>query len=453
MNAPEDPFRNRARVPSPTMSRPAITFAALALVAAACTSGVAQEPATPATQATTTTTTTLPPTTTTTTVPPTTTTTTVPVFDLAGSVITPDGLPLPDAIVRIADTEATTGADGLFTLTGVPAGMVTISRPAWHGTEVPWAGEARVDVTLEPRVVRALRVSKYVANDADKFASLLDLADKTLVNSLVFDTKDESGYVLYETGVAAAAELDSVRPMYDVRAALDAAEERGLYSITRVVSFEDQVWTRADPAAKLAGRWIDARAPENWEYPLALAVEACELGFDEVQFDYVRFPTGAAAAAAQATDPTTQAERLAAIQDFLAEARSRLHPMGCAVSAAIFGIVMSAPNDQGIGQRPEEVSQVVDAVSPMIYPSHYSDGWLGFDKPNDHPGPVTADALDDGAPRLTSPALMRPWLQAFYYSSAQIQATIAEAEARGFGWILWNAPGNYSESALPKADG
>jgi hypothetical protein len=124
--------------------------------------------------------------------------------------------------------------------------------------------------------------------------------------------------------------------------------------------------------------------------------------------------------------------------------------MGCAVSAAIFGIVMSAPNDQGIGQRPEEVSQVVDAVSPMIYPSHYSDGWLGFDNPNDHPGPVTADALDDGSPRLTSPALMRPWLQAFYYSSAQIQATIAEAEARGFGWILWNAPGNYSESALPK---
>jgi hypothetical protein len=371
------------------------------------------------------------------------------VFDLAGSVLTTDGVPLADAFVRVGDAEAITGVDGSFRLAGVPAGTVTISRPAWHGIEVPWAGEARVDVTLEPRIVRALRVSKYVANDDELFAGLLDLAERTIINALVFDTKDESGYVLYETGVEAATLLDSVRPMYDVRAALAAAKERGLYTITRVVSFEDQVWVKADPAAKLAGRWIDARDPANWEYPLALAVEACELGFDEIQFDYVRFPAGSTAAAAQATSPTTQEDRLGAIQGFLAEGKARLHPLGCALSADIFGIVLSAPNDQGIGQRPEEVSEVVDAVSPMIYPSHYSDGWLGFEDPNDHPGPVTADALDDGAPRLVEPSLMRPWLQAFWWTNAQIRASIDEAEARGFGWILWNAGGSYSASALP----
>ncbi len=406
----------------------------------------------PATTAPTTTTTAPPPPTTTTTLPTTTTTTTttIPVFDLVGSVVTPDGVPLADAVVQIGDARATTGADGRFSVAGVPAGTVTISRPAWHQTEIPWAGEAQVDVTLQPRVVRALRVSKYVAADAEQFAGLLELADLTLVNALVFDTKDESGYVLYETDVAAAAELGSVRPMYDPGALLAAAKARGLYTITRVVSFEDQVWVKADPAAKLAGRWIDARNPENWEYPLELAVEACELGFDEIQFDYVRFPAGQTAAVAQRTNPTTQETRLAAIQGFLAEGRSRLHPMGCAVSADIFGIVLSAPNDQGIGQRPEEVSQVVDAVSPMVYPSHYSDGWLGFADPNDHPGPVTADALDDGSPRLVAPSLMRPWLQAFWWTNAQIRASIDEAEARGVGWMLWNAAGNYSESALPK---
>ena len=432
------------------MSRFTSVLIALALLLTACTSGLAQEPATPATRATTTTTIAPQPPPTTTTVPPTTTTTTtVPVFDLAGSVLTADGLPLPDAVITIGDTQAITGADGLFSFPDVPAGTISISRPAWHGTEVPWAGEARVDVTLEPRIVRALRVSSYVAADADQFASLLDLADRTLVNAFVFDTKDESGYVLYESDVPQAAELGSIRPMYDVRAHLAAAKEHGLYTITRVVSFEDQVWVKADPAAKLAGRWIDARNPDNWEYPLGLAVEACELGFDEIQFDYVRFPAGSTAAAAQAKSPTTQADRLGAIQGFLAEARARLHPMGCALSADIFGIVLSAPNDQGIGQRPEEVSEVVDAVSPMIYPSHYSEGWLGFDDPNDHPGPVTADALDDGAPRLVEPSLMRPWLQAFWWTNAEIRASIAEAEKRGFGWILWNAPGNYSESALP----
>jgi hypothetical protein len=382
-------------------------------------------------------------------VPPT-TTTTRPVFDLAGSVTTPAGLPLADAVVAVGGTSTTTGPDGSYVLAGIPAGTVTVSRPAWHGVEVPWAGEARLDVTLEPRIVRGLRASKYVAADDAQFADLLGLADRTLINALVFDTKDESGFVLYESAVAAAAALDSIRPMYDVGARLAAARERGLYTITRVVSFEDQVWVKADPAAKLAGSWIDPRDPANWEYPLALAVEACELGFDEIQFDYVRFPAGQTAAAVRRTDPTTQETRLAAIHGFLAEARARLHPMGCAVSADIFAIVLSTPDDQGIGQRPEEVSRVVDAVSPMVYPSHYSDGWLGFADPNDYPGPVTADALDDGAPRLASPSLMRPWLQAFWWTSDQIRASIAEAEARGFGWILWNAAGTYPESALPK---
>ncbi|NNC91452.1 MAG: hypothetical protein HKN80_03050 [Acidimicrobiia bacterium] len=256
------------------MSRFTTLLMSFALLLAACTSGVAQEPATPATRATTTTTTAPPPPTTTTTTVPPTTTTTIPVYDLAGSVVTADGLPLPDAVVTIGDAHTVTGVDGLFSITGVPAGTISISRPAWHGTEVAWAGEARVDVALEPRLVRALRVSSYVAADDDQFAGLLDLADKTLVNALVFDTKDESGYVLYESEVPEAAELGSVRPMYDVRAHLTAAKERGLYTITRVVSFEDQVWVKADPGAKLAGRWIDARNPENWEYPLGLAVEA-----------------------------------------------------------------------------------------------------------------------------------------------------------------------------------
>ena len=355
-------------------------------------------------------------------------------------------------MIAVGEAETTTGADGTFLLAGVPAGTVTVSRPAWHGIEVPWGGEAHIDVTLQPRVVRALRISSYVAADQAQFEAVLDLAERTAVNSLVFDTKDETGYVLYDTGVPEAAELGSIRPMYDVEAHLATAKERGFYTITRVVSFEDQVWTRAAPEAKFAGRWIDARDPANWEYPLGLAVEACELGFDEIQFDYVRFPAGQTAAAARISNPTTQAERLDAIQGYLTEARSRLHPMGCAVSADIFGIVLSSPDDQGIGQRPEEVSQVVDAVSPMIYPSHYSNGWLGFEDPNDHPGPVTADALDSGAPRLESPALMRPWLQAFWWTNSQIAASIAEAEKRGFGWILWNAAGNYSESALPAGE-
>ncbi len=247
-----------------------------------------------------------------------------------------------------------------------------------------------------------------------------------------------------------ALQLDAVNATYDPVSAIALAREHGLYAITRVVSFEDEVWSARDPAAKLAGYWVDPTNEANWEYPLALAVEACELGFDEIQFDYVRFPAGRTAVAARSRTPDTGAERVAVIQGFLTEAKARLHPMGCALSADIFAIVVSTPNDQGIGQSPEELSQAVDAISPMVYPSHYSPGWLGFPDPNDYPGPVTADAIDDALPRLAPGTVLRPWLQAFWYTPAQVRAGIDEAESRGVGWMLWHARGSYTLDSLPQ---
>ncbi len=202
----------------------------------------------------------------------------------------------------------------------------------------------------------------------------------------------------------------------------------------------------------MAGAWVDATDRDNWAYPLALAEEACDLGFAEIQFDYVRYPAGRTAEIAADRVPATAEDRAAVIGSFLATARERLEPRGCGVSAAIFGIVMSSETDEGIGQTVEAVSASVDAVSPMLYPSHYGPGWLGFADPNDHPGPVIADALDDGIPRLSEPIQMRPWIQAFYYNGAQIGAQIDEAESRGAGWLLWNASGRYRDDWLPGAD-
>jgi hypothetical protein len=283
------------------------------------------------------------------------------------------------------------------------------------------------------------------------FDALLAQAERTTVNALVFDTKDESSKVLYASDSPFAAEIGAIEPTYNPAELLAVAKERGFYTITRIVTFEDRTWVRERPDHKLAGAWIDPTLREAWEYPLQLAVEACELGFDEIQFDYVRFPAGKTAEVAQRRKPLSEAERVETISSFLAEAKSQLHPLGCALSADIFAIVLSSPTDEGIGQRPEDVSAIVDAVSPMIYPSHYSNGWLGFPDPNDYPGPVVADALDDGIPRLAPDALMRPWLQAFYYNGSQVLAEITEAETRGVGWMLWNPGGAYADSGLPPA--
>ena len=393
---------------------------------------------------------TLPPTTTTTTTS--TTTTLPPTFDLRGFVRGPDDLPLHESSVTVGAETVVTAEDGSFEFNAIAPGEILVSRPGWLATGIEWDGSpTAVEIELEPRVVRALRVSSYVAEDRAMFEALLDQAARTTVNALVFDTKDESSKVLYASDSPFAAEIGSVDPKYDPAELLPIAKERGFYTITRIVTFEDETWVRERPDHKLAGLWIDPTLRDAWEYPLQLAVEACELGFEEIQFDYVRFPAGKTAAVAQRRKPLTEEERVATITSFLDEAKSRLHPLGCALSADIFAIVLSSPNDEGIGQRPEDISAIVDAVSPMIYPSHYSNGWLGFPDPNDYPGPVVADALDDGIPRLAPDALMRPWLQAFYYNGSQVLAEIAEAEARGTGWILWNPGGAYADSWLPKA--
>jgi hypothetical protein len=398
----------------------------------------------------------LPPVTTTTSTTTTTTTTTTlpPKHDVTVTVTDQSGNPLPGTNVTIGDETATADSEGAAAFRSVLARPIDVFRPGWLPAEEEWSGaRSVVSVALEPRIVRGLRVSGYVAADPDAFAALLNLATNSVVNTLVFDTKDETGSVLYDSTSQFAAAIGSVRPMYDAADLLAQAKQADLYAITRIVTFEDPTWVRERPEHKLAGSWIDPTIREAWEYPLQLAVEACQLGFDEIQFDYVRFPSGRAAVTAQEKRPTDQEKRTTAVRDFLAEARDRLHPLGCAVSADIFAIVLSASNDQGIGQMPEALSGAVDAVSPMIYPSHYADGWLGFPKPNDHPGPVVADALDSGMPRLSDNTLMRPWLQAFYYDGSQIEAEITEAEDRGIGWILWNAGGNYVESWLPPNDG
>jgi hypothetical protein len=176
-------------------------------------------------------------------------------------------------------------------------------------------------------------------------------------------------------------------------------------------------------------------------------VEACQLGVDEIQFDYVRYPDGLPDTVVfdEGSDPET---RVATIESFLLEARDILHPHGCAVAADIFGFITTARDDGGIGQQWEIVADALDVVSPMLYPSHYSADWYGFARPVDHPGEMVSRALEDGISRLERGAIIRPWLQDFGYTDDQVRAQTDSAEAFGLGWMLWNAFSNVSVGAL-----
>jgi hypothetical protein len=382
---------------------------------------------------------------------PTTTATTIPVARLSVTVRSAEGTPLGGVVVRMADRSTVTDESGVFTFESPTGGEVEISKPGWVGDTLVWdGGDLTITMILDRRIIRGLHVSGDTAGDDQAFAELLALARDTAVNALVFDTKQEGGTVLYETGVSEAYEIGAVTAAYDPSERIAQAQYADLYTITRIVTFEDRNRVNARPEEKLAGPWIDPRSRAAWDYNIALGVEACALGFDEIQYDYVRFPSGSTAAVSGQLN-LTQDERVETIAGFLARAKATLEPMGCSLSAAIFGIVLATENDQGIGQRPEEISNETDAISPMVYPSHYSDGWIGLAVPNDHPYDVTSDALDDALERLSPGTTLRPWLQAFWWTNAQIRSSIQAAEDRGVGWMMWNVSSNFDRSALPTA--
>jgi hypothetical protein len=118
------------------------------------------------------------------------------------------------------------------------------------------------------------------------------------------------------------------------------------------------------------------------------------------------------------------------------------------VGADVFGFITKAVDDGRIGQYWEDMASIVDVVSPMVYPSHYSTGWYGFEVPNDHPGPMVTNALTDGLARLPRNVVVRPWLQDFGYTPDQVRAQITSTEEFGLGWMLWNAASTVTVDAL-----
>ncbi len=340
-------------------------------------------------------------------------------------------------------------------------GFVRVTAPAYETVGFRWDGRpGRLLVELAPRRIQAIRAGAESAGDPAAWRAILDLADTSAANALVLDLKDESGFVFSQTPSERAVETGAQLDVYDLAALIAEAHDRGLYVVVRIVAFQDPVagaampdWAAWDTARERPFRkgvqvFLDPWDLEARRYALDLAVDACAMGADEVQFDYVRFPDGFGSAV-RFDGPSTADGRREAITTFLDDARRRLGPQGCATAAAIFGFITSTPGEGGIGQHLETVAQRVDVVSPMIYPSHYGEGWFGFADPNAHPYDVVWRALADGQPRLAdSTVVVRPWLQSFFYTSRQIQAEREAAADRGVGWMLWNVRSSYSLSSI-----
>lgn len=382
---------------------------------------------------------------------------------LRGAVLDSSGYGLAGASVTLNDHRVSTDDNGRFEVVGATQGILTAARPGWHDAQLDWDGDSLVtELVMQPRIIRALHIAADVPGDAARWGEMLDVAATTVVNSFVVDVKAESGRIFYNSGVELARTVGAVTPRFTLERVVADMDAADLYKIARIVTFQDPIAARAAPDLavhntatggpfnKRGQYFLDPTDPQARAYALGLAEEVCGAGFEEIQFDYVRYPDGYPSTAVF-DGGSSEEVRVEAISSFLSEAADILHPLGCAVAADIFGFITSVNNDGGIGQEFNRLSSTADVLSPMVYPSHYSTGWFGYDDPNSHPGPVVGSALDDGMVRLKGPAIVRPWLQDFYYNPSQVRAQIDAAESRSMGWMLWNAFSRFQWAALDAA--
>jgi hypothetical protein len=314
-----------------------------------------------------------------------------------------------------------------------------------------------------PAEIRGVHVTMALASVPGKIDEYLSLTKHGL-NTLELDVKDENGEVGFrKPKVALAREVDAAKDYYDPVEVAQKAHAAGVYLIGRIVCFEDPTLTQGAPGyairttsggvwTTVAGLgWANPYDKRVWDYNVQLGIAAAKAGFDEIQFDYVRFPTDGDLSVAVFPRKTKES-KTAVITSFAKYAGERLKPLGVRVSADVFGL--SATRNMGIGQRPKQLGQYLDTIYPMVYPSHFGPGEYNLPDPNAQPGRTVGLALRDFDRQLTGlDTRLVPWLQDFSlgrtYRLADVQDQIEAARDAGAeGYLLWNAAGLYTRGAL-----
>ncbi|MEP6904491.1 MAG: putative glycoside hydrolase, partial [Gemmatimonadales bacterium] len=283
-----------------------------------------------------------------------------------------------------------------------------------------------------PEVVRGLYVNRWAAL-GKKIIQLIDVAKTTEVNALVIDVKDDRGFVLYKSRIPLATQIgaDTTRPLSHtrLRSLLDTMTAHHIYPIARIVVAKDPLLARAklewaikrksdfQPWLDKNGNpWLDPHQPGVWQYAADLAKEAYDLGFSEVQFDYVRFPDEKRLVSETVYPLSRGRLRAQVIHDQLGTIHARLRQSSIPMTIDVFGLTATDTTDMGIGQKWEKFVDQADVVLPMVYPSHFAPGTYKLGNPNAHPYATIDHALKDMKRRSTGiagAAKIVPWYQDF----------------------------------------
>lgn len=379
------------------------------------------------------------------------------------------------AIVTIGNRAIRTGVLGEFDLTGTGQ-VIGVRAPGYLRKQIPITeckGKQSF-IELSPFQPKALYLSFWGIGTAAIREQALRLIHKTELNALVIDVKGDRGLIAYRSAVplATRAGAQKLLTVPDLEAAVASFHKDGIYLIARIVVFKDDplASTHAELAVRKADgkvwrdrenlAWGDPFKKEVRDYNIDIAVEAARAGFDEIQFDYVRFPDARNVVFSR---PNTPNNRVDAITGFLREAQRRLAPYNVFMAVDIFGYVCWNRNDTGIGQKLESVAPYVDYICPMLYPSSFHLGIPGYRNPVANPYEIVLRSLQIARERIgRRPVGFRPWLQAFRdyafdrraFEGRQIRDQIRAAESFGSnGWMLWNPRNIYSgQGLMPRSD-
>ena len=393
---------------------------------------------------------------------------------VSGIVTEATGAPIAGARVAAANgsAESVTGADGTFRLTGgTEVAEVLISAPGYAEQTLTVDSSRKVAAALDPEMIKAVYANLGVLTDPERWNRLIEIADTTEINAIVIDVKQDTIY--YDTQVPFYRDIDGmITPIFDPKELLAELDAHGIYSIARMVVFKDPVVAAGRPDLAVRDEvtgglwldmnetpWVNAFNQELWEANADLGAELGQLGFDEVQYDYIRFPSDGDLRTADFGNDYSEESRRAAITGAVAFGSERVRAAGAAFSIDLFPIIALLGDDQGIGQTLQDLTPLADYVSLMIYPSHYEEGNIPVDgHPNDFPAETVTYTLEQSQQWVPGTMKkMRPWLQDFTYplegyseyGPAEVRAQIDAAGAQGVsGWLLWNAAGEFQVSAL-----
>jgi Uncharacterized conserved protein len=315
------------------------------------------------------------------------------------------------------------------------------------------------------RVIGAYSTS-WIAG-SPKIDQIVQFIKQSGINALVIDLKDDTGVISYKSSVPLAQEIGaSSNRIANIKELVTRLKQEKIYLIGRIVVFKDPLLATKHQELAVKDKngglwrdrkgmiWVDPDCRKVWKYNQDIAKEAVGLGFSEIQFDYVRFLSDGKLV--NCVYPYSNGElKEDVIHDFLLSSKKELNSMGVPLSADVFGLVLSVPDDLNIGQKLEKIAPAVDYISPMVYPSHYPRGSFGFNDPDSYPYEVISKAMQFGTKRLKNDSgKLRPWIQDFSlqhtYGRLQLEQQIKALRDTGVhDYLLWNPSNRYELSKYP----